>query len=205
MLGCCSPKTALLLQGPSAPGIGIFAKTCSQPGANGIGGYVHRLRAQAFIAAQGMVVVSRLPDRCIGINLPGDGPPASGLEDLQAAGERSASQFDQPVKMIRHDHPGQGTRPSRPLHRTERLDQKADVGFIVEPASTRVCHRGDRVDVAGLRPAANTECGAGHARRLCCDRQALHQCTTARHVGHFPVVEPSPCSAAFRLRTALCA
>jgi len=203
MLGCCSPKTALILQGPSAPGVGILAKMRSQPGTNRIGRNVHRLCAQAFIAAQAVIVVPRLPDRCIGINAPGDGPPASGLEDLQAAGERSASQFDQPVKMIRHDHPGQGTRPSRPLHRTERLDQKVDVGFIVKPASTRLCHRGDRVDIAGLRPPANTECGAGHARILCCDRQALHRGNTARHVGHFPVVEPSPCSAAFRLRTAL--
>ncbi len=203
MLGCCSPKVALLPQRPSAPGVRKLAKKRSQPSTNRIGRNVHRLLAQAFIAAQRVVVVARLPDRRVGFHLPGNGPSASGLEDLHAPGERSASQFDQPMKMVRHDHPREGEGPPRPLYCAQRFDQKIDVGFIVEPASTRVCHSGDRIDIAGLRPPAITECGAGHARRLCCARQALHRGNTASPVGRCPAVEPSPCSAAFDLKPAL--
>ena len=162
------PSTESAQQGPSTPGIRVLPNARSQSSAHRIGRNVGRLRAQAFIATKRVIVVSRLPDRRVGINAPADGPSTPGLQDLHAASERSAPQLDQPMQMIRHDHPRQGACPARPLHSALRFYQQIDAGLIVEPAPTRVCHGGDRIDIAGLRPATNTKCGTGHAERLGC-------------------------------------
>ncbi len=129
----------------SAPCVGILARLLRQPCPQRVGNDVTCGLQQRFFPPQRMVVIPALPDPVATHQ-----SAAARFEDVHAGGEGAGSEFDQPMHVVGHHHPGMRAAATAALHVAYCFDDGVGVLGHLEPWSPMVGDRGE--DVEGPRP-----------------------------------------------------
>lgn len=161
-----------------------------QAGAHRVADQVSRHRAQVFLVAQGMVVVRRCPQRAVPAEHAIGRARTGRFEAADHLRQRIAgAQFDQPVRVVRHQHPGQrrGIAPHLPAtqatanragsHKVGK-ERRPVVGGTRHVVNVTRCAVASATQCRMTRPAKGVHApivGAGHGRdrNAACRRGAV--------------------------------
>ncbi|MNI20064.1 hypothetical protein D3C73_735220 [compost metagenome] len=132
----------------------VVSNPSHKPGTQRVGDDVSGCCFQVFLAAQGPVEVAFLPYSGTMASLLINESSATRFGGLHQLRQITAVQFNQPVKVIGHDHPSYRRGKAGLLSPSELVHQKAASAPILEDRLSFMGDCGQVVDPTGLRETA---------------------------------------------------
>jgi hypothetical protein len=127
----------------------IIASTFYKPCSYGVGNDVPRHLQHTLLPSQSPVLIARLPYLFAPHTPLIKRMTAARLEPAHQAVQRATSQFDQPMHVVRHYHPGQGSAVPIELGLSQLLDHASGKLQLSEDPLAFKSDRGQQVYPAG--------------------------------------------------------
>ncbi len=147
---------------PSAPTERIGHRIGSQLCSDRIFKQIARMPEHRLIASKRMIEIPGLPNGAVRAEYTVNLVRASAFQQMHVCGECSLAQFEQPMQVVRHDHPSDGFNRFASCHTAQFIADDHGHFMIQKERSAAIGHRRDRVDSARFRVAAEYETWAGH-------------------------------------------